>query len=98
MHQTAALGCNKNCFPVPMEDAEATGLMHKIIEPGRPSQANTLQIPIAQAKQTGNICSIPAVSSPEDYPTPAPNVVSIRRPFRVGRHLIILNNCGPFHQ
>ena len=68
--------------------------MHKTIEPGTPSQANTLQIPIAQAKQNRNICCIPAVSSPEDYPTPAPNADSIRRPVRDGRHLIILNNSG----
>ena len=33
----------------------------------------------------------PAVSSPEYYPTPAPNADVIRQPLLVGRHLIILN-------
>ena len=70
--------------------------MHKTIEPGRQPQANELQIPIAQSKQNRNIniCSAPAVSSTEDYPTPAPNADLIRKPWRAGRHLIILNRSG----
>ena len=72
--------------------------MHKTIEPRRPAQAITLQIPIAQSQQTGNFCCDPAVSSPEDYPTPATTAVSIRKSLRAGRHLIILNTSGPLRQ
>ena len=36
----------------------------------------------------------PAVSSPEYYPTPAPNADVIRKPLLVGRHPIILNISG----
>jgi hypothetical protein len=36
----------------------------------------------------------PAVSSPEYYPTPAPNADVIRKPLLAGRHLIILNRSG----
>jgi len=91
MTQPAALDYNKNWFTVSIQTAEAAGLMHKNIEPDTPAQANTLQIPIAQAQQIRDICCDPAVSSPEDYPTPAPNADVIRKPLLDGRHLIILN-------
>ncbi len=68
--------------------------MHKNIEPGTPAQANTLQIPIAQSLLPHRCRHDPAVSSPEDYPTPAPNADVIRKPLLDGRHLIILNRSS----
>jgi len=41
-----------------------------------------------------NICSDPAVSSPEYYPTSAPIVDAIGEALLSGKHLIILNTSG----
>jgi hypothetical protein len=52
------------------------------------------QIPIAHSIFIDRCCCDPAVSSPEYYPTPAPNADVIRKPLLAGRHLIILNRSG----
>jgi len=77
-----------------MQTAEPASLMHKTIQSGRQPQANSLQIPIAHSKPIGNICSDPAVSSPEYYPTSAPIVDAIGEALLSGKHLIILNNSS----
>jgi hypothetical protein len=45
--------------------------MHKTIESVKQSQPSSLQIPIAQSQPFSHNYRDSAVSSPEDYPTPA---------------------------
>jgi len=52
--------------------------MYKTVEPGRPAQANTLQIPIAQAKQIGTVL-LELNPSAEGLPA-LPFIVSERGP------------------
>jgi hypothetical protein len=72
-----------------------TGSAGLLSKPGnRPNSGSEWSLELPHSVNPTCRIRDPAVSSPEYYPTPAPNADVIRKPLLAGRHLIILNRSG----